>query len=347
MSTFKESERINSIRQMKGQFHQMQNRLYLQDLIQPFPGYKTYLGRCWNTTVENWLNSRYGNELTGKVNLILTSPPFPLNNKKSYGNMTGDEYKIWLRDLSSRFASLLTEDGSLIIEIGNAWNRNEPTISTLPLESLLAVKEAGGFHLCQEFICHNPARLPSPVQYVNVERIRLKDSWTRIWWLSKKTRPKANNSKVLLPYSKAMKKLLKTGRYNSGPRPSEHVIGSRSFRKDHGGAIPASCITDEALNHYGSLLIASNTQSSGDPYLDWCHENNVKLHPARMQVALCKFFISLLTDSGDFVLDPFAGSNTTGALAQTMNRRWGAVECNEQYVETSKSRFVDRRQSSK
>jgi DNA modification methylase len=302
----------------------------MENIYRPFHGYRTPLGQYWITSFEKWFISKYSAGLKGRVNLILTSPPFPLNRKKSYGNLNGKEYLDWLRDLSPKFRELLTEDGSLVIEIGNAWNKGEPTMSTLPIEALLAIKEAGEFYLCQEFICHNPARLPTPTQYVNVDRSSIKDSWTRIWWLSRSSKPKANNKNILIPYSKSMKTLLKKQKYNSGRRPSEHVIGEQSFLKDNGGAIPASCLTDEILNYFGSLIIAGNTKSHGDPYLKWCRENEISSHPARMQSQLARFFISFLTDEGDIVFDPFAGSNTTGAIAQIMKRNWGSVEINEE-----------------
>src|SRR5271166_6519631 len=60
-------------------------------------------------------------KLKDKVNLILTSPPYPLNDKKSYGNLTGDEYLNWFISLEPIFADLLTDDGSIVIEIGNTW----------------------------------------------------------------------------------------------------------------------------------------------------------------------------------------------------------------------------------
>ena len=71
------------------------------------------------------------------------------------------------------------------MEIGNAWESGRPTMSTLSLRALLAFLEAGGLHLCQQFISHNPARIPSPAQWVTVERIRVKDSFTNVWWMSK------------------------------------------------------------------------------------------------------------------------------------------------------------------
>lgn len=314
------------------------------DIEDPFPGYKTYRGIYYNTKIEQFLSSSLGNRLRNKVNLIITSPPFPLNNKKSYGNLNGDEYLSWLEDLAPKLTSLLKDDGSIVIEIGNAWNPDQPTMSLLPMEALIAFKKAANLHLCQEFICHNPARLPSPVKYVNVERCRMKDSWTRLWWLSKTPRPKADNRQALLPYSKAMLKLLKSQKYNSGKRPSEHSIGATSFLRDNGGAIPASCLTDEALNAYlNSLFSISNTISHGDPYLDFCRSKGIHPHPARMQQTLVAFFVSFLTDENDLIFDPFGGSNTTGSVAQSLKRRWAVTEASNEYMESSKARFIDRR----
>jgi site-specific DNA-methyltransferase (cytosine-N4-specific) len=55
-------------------------------------------------------------DLKGKVNLIITSPPFPLNKKKKYGKKTGDDYLEWFVSLAPLFSELLAEDGSLVIQ---------------------------------------------------------------------------------------------------------------------------------------------------------------------------------------------------------------------------------------
>ena len=288
--------------------------------------YKTKYGIMYHNNCEDIL-STYKNEHT-LVNLIFTSPPFPLNRAKNYGNMTGQEYLEWLKKLAVLFSSVLAEDGSVVIEIGNAWEAGIPIQSTLPLEALLAFKNAGNFKLCQEFIHYNPARLPSPIEWVNKKRIRVKDSFTRIWWLSNSSTPKANNKNVLAPYSKQMKKLLDTGKYNSGKRPSEYDIGEKSFSIDNGGAIPSN------------VLIASNTVSN-DPYLQYCKKHNLDIHPARMPKELPNFFIRFLTDEGDLVLDPFAGSNTTGQIAEELKRHWIAIEAEQKYIDGSKGRFPD------
>jgi hypothetical protein len=277
------------------------------------------------------------------VQLVFTSPPFPLNHKKKYGNLQGDEFKEWLRGYAPMLRSVLAEDGSIVLEMGNAWEPGRPVMSTLALEALLDFKRAADLYLCQEFVWHNPAKLPTPAQWVTIERIRVKDSFTRLWWLSPSPKPKADNRRVVVPYSKSMKTLLRTKKYNSGRRPSEHQIGADSFFRDNGGAIPPSVLSvqHEILPEQSSpenVLVGSNTRSN-DPYQQYCKQHGLTPHPARMPIELAKFFIGLCTEPGDLVLDPFGGSNTTGAAAEEMGRRWISVEASPEYATSGIGRF--------
>jgi len=282
-----------------------------------------YLGR-----IEEFLSSATARQFEGQVQLIFTSPPFPLNRKKKYGNLQQEQYIQWLTRLAPRFRKLLNKNGSIVIEMGNAWEPGKPLMSTLALRALLRFQQAGKLNLCQQFIAYNPARLPSPAEWVNVQRIRVKDAYTHLWWMSASTSPKASNRRVLVPYSDAMNDLLTKGKYNSGKRPSEHHIGKTSFFKNNGGAIPSN------------VLIFSNT-SNGDNYQRYCHKHKLPLHPARMPAGVAEFFIKFLTTPGDLILDPFAGSNTTGAAAHRLKRRWVSVEARKDYIEGSIGRFTN------
>ena len=265
----------------------------------------------------------------GKINLIFTSPPFPLNRKKRYGNETGETYITWLSAFGPLFKKMLTPDGSIVVEMGNSWEPGKAVMSTLAMRALLEFQDKNELYLCQEFVWHNPARLPSPAQWVNVERSRVKDSFTKLWWMSPTEKPKANNNRVLQEYSKAMKDLLKRGAYNAGKRPSQHDISKTGFLRDHGGSIPSNVLT------------YANTQN-GDPYQLYCRKNDLPLHPARMPADLAKFFIKFLTLPDDLVLDPFGGSNTTGAAAEELERYWIGIEASKEYIKGSRGWFGDR-----
>jgi len=299
------------------------------------PVYRTGLGAMYCGKSEDLLARTPLAKSKKKVQLVFTSPPFPLNRKKKYGNLQGQQYVEWMASFAPLLAEYLTPTGSIVIEIGNAWVDGSPTMSTLPIEALLAFKNAAGLHLCQEFICFNPARLPSPAQWVNVERCRVKDSFTRVWWLSPTERPKADNRQVVQEYSDSMKKLLKSGRYNAGRRPSEHQIGVKSFLTDNGGAISPNVLIEGFI---GDLLTVSNTKAN-DPYQLRCRETGQTPHPARMPLQLPEFFVKFLTDRDDLVLDPFGGSNTTGLAAERLHRRWISIEANSDYADGSIARF--------
>jgi len=205
--------------------------------------YATQWGRMLHGKSDEILDDGSLARFEGRINLIFTSPPFPLNRKKRYGNETGDGYIRWLCKFVPLFKRMLTVDGSIVIEMGNSWEAGMPVMSTLALRGLLEFQSKNELHLCQEFVWQNPAKLPSPAQWINVERIRVKDSFTKLWWMSPNRKPKANNQHVLQEYSQAMKDLLKKGSYNAGKRPSEHNIGATSFLKNNGGAIPSNVLT--------------------------------------------------------------------------------------------------------
>jgi site-specific DNA-methyltransferase (cytosine-N4-specific) len=282
----------------------------------------------WEGTAEALLVGDQARRYRGKVQLVLTSPPFPLNRKKKYGNLCGDAYAEWLASFAPLFRDWLKPDGSVVLEMGNAWERGQPVMSTLGLRAFLALLERGPLHLCQQFIYDNPARLPSPVQWVNVERIRVKDSFTHLWWMAPSPRPKADNRRVLKEYSRSMRQLLGGKRRKTGHRPSGHCIGAESFHRDNGGAIPSN------------VLSAPNTIPNDD-YLRYCRAHGLTPHPARMPRSVAEFFIRLLTTEGDIVLDPFAGSNTTGAAAEALQRQWLAVEVRADYLAGSRGHFPE------
>lgn len=307
-------------------------------------------GRYYVGKTEDILKGSSFRRLKGKIQLIFTSPPFPLNYKKSYGNMVGEEYLDWFANLAPYFAEMLKENGSIVIELGNSWEPSRPVQSLLPLQSLMKFisNEQADLRLIQEFICYNPSRLPSPAHWVTVNRIRTVDSYTRLWWMAKTDFPKANNSNVLRPYSERMKKLITSGKYNSGKRPSQHKIGETSFIKDCGGSIAHNLFEFEDMDsqrevrlpHICNAFSFSNSNSN-DFFSRTCKEKGITPHPARMPMGLAAFFIEFLTEPDDWVLDPFAGSNTTGYAAARLKRKWLAIDVEEKYAEQSKIRFED------
>jgi len=295
-------------------------RVAEQHLVLPAPYYSTRFGAAY-----------LGDSLdllplveAGSVNLIITSPPFALKRKKEYGNVDADRYVEWFLPFAKELFRILRDDGSFVLDIGGSWHPGIPTKTLYNFELLVRLCRDIGFHLAEDFYWLNPAKLPSPAEWVNVRRIRVKDAVDPVWWLSKTPSPKADNRKILKPYSKSMQDLLIKG-YKPMLRPSGHDISAK-FQNNRGGAIPPN------------LLTIANTESNSY-YLRACRKAGLKPHPARYPIGLPEFFVKFLTDEGDVVLDPFCGSNVTGDCAERLRRRWLAFENSETYLKCSRFRF--------
>lgn len=259
------------------------------------------------------------------IDLIVTSPPFGLVRKKEYGNADASDYLDWFRPFARQFARVLKPKGSLVIDIGGAWNKGTPTKSLYQYELLLTLCKEFEFHLAQEFFWWNPSKLPTPAEWVNIRRIRVKDAVNNIFWLSRTPFPKASNRRVLTPYSKSMESLLESG-YRAKRRPSGHDI-SKKFSTDNGAAIPPN------------LIAVANTESNSQ-YLRFCNENDLPVHPARFPAVIPEYFVRFLTDRDDLVFDPFAGSCVTGEVAERLGRRWICSEIDEKYLLGARGRFA-------
>lgn len=263
------------------------------------------------------------------VNLVVTSPPFALQRQKEYGNRDQAEYVEWLTAFAREIHRVLKDDGSFVLDLGGAYQKGSPSRSLYNFRVPIRFCDEVGFHLAEDFYWFNPSKLPSPIEWVNKRKLRAKDAVNTVWWFSKTEWPKADITKVLAPYSGRMKKLLEDpdAFYTPKLRPSGHDIG-RGFAKDNGGAIPSN------------LLQIPNTESNGQ-YLDGCKTVGAKHHPARFPARLPEFFIRMLTQPGDLVLDVFAGSNTTGQVAEAEGRRWLAFELSRDYLAASAFRFLN------
>ena len=263
------------------------------------------------------------------VDLIVTSPPFALLRQKPYGNTEQNQYVGWLRRFGEAAFRTLKPTGSFVLDLGGAYRRGIPVRSLYNYRVLLDFCDHIGYRLAEEFFWFNPSKLPSPIEWVNKRKIRAKDAVNTVWWFSRSAEPKADVTRVLVPYSERMKTLLKDPEkfYRPKKRPSGHDVG-KTFARDNGGAIPSN------------LLQISNAESNSS-YLRLCRMLGRKSHPARFPRALPEFFIKFLTDSDDVVVDLFSGSNTTGEAAEALGRRWFSMELSREYAALSAVRFMD------
>lgn len=292
--------------------------------LEAIPAYATYGGAAYCGDSRELLTRLPD----GSINLVMTSPPFALQRKKEYGNKDQDEYIDWLVEFARLVQRKLRDDGSFVLDLGGAYQKGIPARSLYNFRVPIRFCDELGFFLAEDFYWFNPSKLPSPIEWVNKRKMRAKDSVNTVWWFSKTEWPKADVTKVLAKYSDRMKKLLKDpdGFYSPKKRPSGHDIG-RGFGKENKGAIPSN------------LLQIANSESNGK-YPVGCKAVGTGQHPARFPAKLPEFFIRFLTDPGDLVVDIFAGSNTTGWVAEKEGRRWLAFDKEREYLASSSFRFL-------
>jgi site-specific DNA-methyltransferase (cytosine-N4-specific) len=259
----------------------------------------------------------------GSVDLLLTSPPYPLETKKSYGGYGQTEeraYLDWLLRLSDQWGETLAPTGSCMINLGDVWRKGIPSVSLYQERLLVELQDKGGWHLLQRLSWFNPAALATPAAFVSVRRIRVKQSSEQILWLSRDPdKAYADNRAVATPYGSAMRAVLEAGGQQATKRPSGHSLSVNAFSRDNGGSIPPNVIT------------AANT-CSNDAYLRGCRENGMAVHPARFPSAIADFAIKLASPEGGLVFDPMSGSFTVAEAAERLGRRWIGCDQMLEYV---------------
>lgn len=107
--------------------------------------------------------------------------------------------------------------------------------------------------------------------------------------------------------------------------PGGHSVNKYASEKYRSGATPFN------------FIIASGGISN-DPFQKLQRELGIK-HVARFPKKLPEFFIKMLTEPGDVVVDPFMGSGTTAVVAKKLGRKYIGFELNPEYVKLSRSRL--------
>jgi DNA modification methylase len=253
-----------------------------------------------------------------RVQLLMTSPPYPLHRKREYGNVPPNKWVYWMLAHIERFLPLITKDGSMMLNIGRTWEEGMPAQSLHIERLLVALEDRLGVHLLEELSWHNPTKLP-PLQWVGKQRMRVTPSVEPILWLSHNPYAYGNNLAVLRPYSKKGLREILNPRERS-KRPCGEKFDPTSF-VDRGGSIPPS------------LLQATPTGKDDAAYRRAMRAAGMEPHPATLPTAVARFGILLATRKGDTVLDPFSGSGTVPIEAMRLGRRGIGFERSRLYNE--------------
>ena len=255
------------------------------------------------------------------IDFIMTSPPYA-DQIKNYGDavkkIKPNDYVNWFIPRAKELYRVLKETGSFVLNISDKTEGNFQNLFVFKL--VIALCEEVGFHLVRDYIWYNPATPPNI--FSRGDRGRTKKSHEYCFWFSKGEHWTFNIDPIRKPYSKSMINIIKgneikRGKRNNNTRPSRHSFNLNHAWDNKGGSDP------------GSVIVVSNTVSRGI-LQELCNTMGIK-HPARYPEKLVDFFLLSGTNEGDMVLDPFAGSGTTGVVAYKNKRKYLCIDVNDDF----------------
>jgi len=243
------------------------------------------------------------------IDLIVTSPPYADARKWHYGGIHPDKYADWLLERTNEFFRVLKPMGTFILNIKEKVFNGER--HTYVIETILGMRKQGWLWT-EEFIWHKKNCYPG--KWPN----RFRDAWERCLQFNKNKKFKMYQEKVMVPIGEwAENRLKKLGKND--------VIRFESRTKSKYGKNISNWLGRDKA--YPTNVLHLPTE---------CGNKN---HSAVFPVALPEWFIKLFTEEGDIVLDPFAGSGTTGVAAVQLNRNFILIDNNPEFVELANERI--------
>ena len=290
--------------------------------------YATDLGMAlWG----NCKNVFSGDMSENLISLVLTSPPYPLKRPRAYGNAPASEYVDWLCSAIEPLLKNLQSGGSICLNLGNdIFISGTPARSTYLERLVIAFEDRFGLYKMDMIPWVNPCKPPGPMQWASKTRQQLNAGWEPIYWFTNDPKHcQSNNNRIIEAHSEAHLAFVQNGgvkqrRVNSD---GAYYLKEGAYSKSTEGKIPRNVIS---LSHN----CADQRQ-----YKIAARSAGLQAHGAAFPVVLAEKLISFLTKKGDLVVDPFAGSTTTGKAAEKLGRRWIASDIVYDYVVGSALRF--------
>lgn len=247
---------------------------------------------------------------SNQVDLIVTSPPYADARKQHYHSIAPNDYADWFISFHSTFWQALKPTGSLVLNMKDKivnGVRHHYVWETIEKLSKL------GWHCIDDYIWHKKTSMPG------YWPTRLRDAWEYVFHLAKVKTPYINQEAVKIPIAlSTQQRLMRFENLKS------HFVRSSTgsgFQRD--------------LTHWRNKKKVLPTN-----VLHLSPENRNQGHPAVFPVALPQFFIQLLSEPNDLIVDPFAGSGTTGLAALSLDRRCVLIDNQIAYCEIAEQRIT-------
>lgn len=248
------------------------------------------------------------------VDLVVTSPPY--DRQPRYGNGEAYDrqwYEQYFLTITKEIYRVLQPHGNFVLNYRSKRHGDER--GTLQFELVFWLREQG-FLFCEDFIWGKPS--PPPGRF----RRYLKDAVEYCFQFAKTPDWQFFPEHCLSP-----------ARWDAKDRERRKRLAHNYVRVNEPSGQGRKRV------QAGPDFVRPSTLLLFEPEFG---PNPIE-HPARFPAELPAFFINLLTEPGNVVLDPFAGTGTTAIVAERMARRWIAIEIDPKYSRLVPQRLSEQR----
>lgn len=250
------------------------------------------------------------------VDLVITSPPYAdiVNYGKDISIKKPGEYCDWLLPLFNEIHRVLKPSGSFILNIND--NCSNGLRNPFIYELIYRSQKESKLKFYDTYIWHKMNGIPNGGQ----KRFR-------------------NTTEFIFHFVKDQKKLkFYMDRVLKEPAEATSKRAKYQWSVTNHGETKDGERTNKGSIDYSSLLKNGIRPDNVFRFhtAGYARDNHIK-HPAPYHKQLPEYFINLLTDEGDTILDVFSGIGTTGLGCN--NRNYIGFELNEKYAEFSKKRL--------
>jgi len=286
----------------------------------------TSLGICIWSKSENV----FDDVIDGPIHLVLSSPPYPLKVQRAYGNVGIQQYNDFLSKILEPILKKMETGASLVLNISNdLFHDGMPSRSTYLERLVITLEDRFGLYLMDRMPWVSN-KAPGPIAWASKKRVQLNVGYEHVLWFCNSPNDCfADNRRVLMPHEEAHRKFMENGglKKKQVNADGNYVKKVGSFGNITPGKIPRN------------VLQFSNYCHSGRKVSQWAKQHGFPPHAAKMPGDLCQFLIKFLTEPGHTILDPFAGTLTTGESAEKTGRNWICIEMIWEYIRQAFTRF--------
>ena len=263
-------------------------------------------------------------QINEPITLCISSPPYPLRKARAYGGPDERQYVDFICEALKPIVRNLVAGGSIVVSLsGDVFEPKKPSRSLYLERLVLALNDRLGLALMDRIPWVNYSKPPAPTYWACVNRVQLTTAYEPLYWFTNDPdRARSDNRRVLEAHTARHQRLMAVG---GEGRLATYGDGANRIRPDSFGRVTTGRIPRNVIER---------GHACGDTraYRRHAQALGLPIHGAMQPTSIPDFFIRLLTQPDDLVVDPFGGTVKTGLAAERLGRRWLVTEWMLEYL---------------